>query len=313
MTADSFTDRQVLVTGASGFVGAALVHRLLGMGALVAVLSRTVGRLSMLEQNDRYRFLSCDLTDQEATLEVLSVTRPQVVFHLASQPDGPENYEHSQRAIASNLNGTLNLLEGFRRVQGKLFVYGDTTKSYGNSGVPYLEANPEVPNSSYSITKATGWSFCHLYAKLHGFAAVSVRPTMIHGPGQSFNLFNYLIQSLRRGDSEIRIDGGSQTRDPLYIDDAVDAYLMSAREDLSGRIVNIGGGVERSVQDLSELVVRLAGSDTPVVCCPADVRPTEILRSYCDNAEAKNLTSWSPGYSQEEGLLKTIDYLNSQD
>lgn len=313
MAIPSFTNRHVLVTGASGFVGAALVRRLLDEGASVTVISRTPGRLSTLGQNDRYQYLPCDLTDMEATLEALSSARPEVIFHLASQPDGAESYEHSRQTITSNINGTLNLLEGFRRVEGKLFVYGDSSKSYGNSGVPYLEANPELPNSSYAITKAAGWSFCLMQAKIHGFAAVSVRPTMIHGPGQAFNLFSFLMQSLRKGVDEIEIAGGAQTRDPLYIDDAVNAYLMSAKEGLNGRIINIGGGVERSVKDLSELFVHLAGYDTPIVCRPAEARPTEIWRSFCDNIEAGNLTGWSPEHSLEEGLQKTIEYLRHQD
>jgi nucleoside-diphosphate-sugar epimerase len=313
MTPHSLKNQKVLVTGASGFVGPALVKRLLDDGAIVSTLSRTPGRLSMLEQKYCYQFFSCDLTDKQATLEVLSEVNPQVVFHLASLPDGPESYEHSLQVIESNLNGTVNLLEGFRRVGGMLFVYGDSTKSYGNSGVPYLEANPWYPNSSYAITKAAGWSFCLMYANIHDFSTVSVRSTMLYGPGQSFNLFSFLIQSLRKGVLEIPIAGGLQTRDPLYIDDAVDAYIMSAKKELSGRIINIGGGVERSVKDLSELVVRLAGYDTPIICNPADARSTEIWNSYCDNIEARKLTGWSPNHSIEEGLLKTIDYLMNRE
>ena len=120
-----------------------------------------------------------------------------------------------------------------------------------------------------------------------------------------------MVERVLDGATEVRLDGGSQTRDPLFIDDAVDAFLAAARlgESLNGRVVNLGGGQETSVQDLAQLTVELTGSKARVVCCPARARPTEMWRSFCDNAEAQEMTGWRPQTPLRAGLQKTIDYL----
>jgi nucleoside-diphosphate-sugar epimerase len=134
---------------------------------------------------------------------------------------------------------------------------------------------------------------------------------MIYGPRQSFNLISFVVDCVLEGKSEVVLDGGSQTRDPLYVDDAVAAYLSAAAlgPDLSRRVVNIGGGNERSVIELAELVLELMEADLEVVEAPGRTRPTEMKRSYCDNNESRQMLGWEPRVSLREGLTRTIQYL----
>ena len=109
----------------------------------------------------------------------------------------------------------------------------------------------------------------------------------------------------------IQLDGGDQTRDPLYVEDAISAYVAVAkkREKVAGHIINIGGGYEITVHKLAELIVDMMGSDTPVVSNMARKRPTETKRNYCDNEEAKRILGWQPWTDLRTGLNKTIQYL----
>ena len=303
----SFNNQHVLVTGANGFLGKALILQLLQAGAMVAGLSRTHNNL----EHSNFSFYQCDITNSEETVATVRDIKPSILFHLASYPDAKEGFEHVNRVLATNMNGSLNLLEGFQQAQGAIFVYGDSSKCYGNVGVPHREKQRELPTSSYAITKAAGWSLCLLYSRLYDFTTVSVRPTLIYGPGQGFNLFTFLVHSIQKNLSEINLAGGRQTRDPLYIDDAVNAFMKCARKDLNHRIVNIGGGNEYTVKQLAELVVQLCDHNMSVKCNNVAMRPTEIMRSYCDNIEANQFIGWQPQFSIEEGLKLTIEYLTS--
>lgn len=302
--------RKVLVTGAGGFIGSHLVERLVSLGAEVAGLDRERGRLDHVAVGS-VRFLPCDLGDAGRTMQAVGDFAPEVVLHLAAHPDSSESYEQAKSTIESNAVGTLNVLEALSRAGGALLIYGDSCKVYGNSEVPYREAMPMHPNSAYAIAKAAGWELCGLYSRVHGLPTVSVRPTLIYGPRQAFNLIDYVVGCVLDGKAEVRIQGGEQTRDPLYIDDAVDAYLGAAASGkrLSERVINIGGGRERSVRDMVAEILSVMDADLPIVSDTQAMRPTEILRSFTDNAEAGEMLGWRPNTNLRDGLGETIRYL----
>lgn len=310
---DSLTGKRVLVTGAGGFIGSRLVERLLGVGARVCAASRTEGRLKEMVAHGGYDFTPCDLTHEAETANLFRQFAPQIVYHFASHPDGRECYTQARRAIEVNLLGTLNALEAFRlaSADAELFVYGDTCKVYGEALVPYRAGMPVMPLSSYAIAKASGWQLCQLYAKLHGTPIVSVRPTLIYGPQQGFNLISFVVECVLGGKNEVPLDGGGQTRDPLFIEDALEAFLTVAQRGstLAGQVLNIGGGAECAVRDIAELIIKLMGARIPVVSLPAGARPTDMQRSHCDNREVAELIGWRPRTDLTTGLRRTIEHL----
>lgn len=305
---NSFSAVPVVVTGTSGFIGSHLVEHLLARGARVTALARTRGKLAQITPCAPLEYISCDIADTNHVEELISELRPQVIFHFAACPDGAEEFERSKECLDTNLAGTVNLLEAFRRWPGKLFVYGDSCKVYGDAVVPYRSFHPLKPRSSYAITKAAGWQFCELYHSVHNVPVTSVRPTMIYGPRQSFNLISYVVESVLRGVTDIRLDGGSQTRDPLFIEDAINAILElpAVADRVNGKVVNIGGGHERTVAEIASIVVALMEREIPVVSVAKAMRPTDMHRSYCDNMEAKEMIGWHPRYDLTSGLRLTI-------
>jgi nucleoside-diphosphate-sugar epimerase len=306
---DTISGKRVLVTGATGFIGSHLIERLVAEGANVAGLSRNQAPVQTLARLP-YRFIRCDICDAVRTSDAIIGFRPDILYHLASHPDGAEGPEQFSKAIAVNLIGSVNVLEAFRMSQGSLLVYGDSTKVYGKAAAPYESTTSPVPTSSYSIAKLGGWQFCKLYERLYGTKSISVRPTLIFGPRQNQNLISYLIDSVARAVPEIRLNGGSQTRAPLYIDDAIDAFVEVAKrgQALAGRIINIGGAEELPVHEIARLVVSAMGKDTRVVSVEAQARPTDVERSSCLNDEARRLLAWFPKTDLTSGLVQTIQF-----
>ena len=304
----SLAGKKVLVTGGSGFIGSHLVGRLLRDNASVAVVSRTRGKLAALHADDRYQFFSCDLQDAGQSRAAFKAFVPEVVFHLASHGDRRENFEQAQSSVRSNVLCTLNVLDAFRECGGELFVYGDSCKVYGDAEVPYRENMAMRPGSSYAIAKAAGWDFCNLYRRVHGVPSVSIRPTIIHGDRQPYNLVSYVVDCVLQGKDAVVLDGGAQTRDLLSVEDAVEAYVLAAHRgpDLAGRVINIGGGCERTIAELARMVLDILDSKIPVVASPERTRATEMQRSFCDNAEARQLLDWQPMHDLQTSLEKTV-------
>jgi nucleoside-diphosphate-sugar epimerase len=301
----NLSGRRVLVTGASGFLGSGLVRRLISANAVVAGLARH------RRGQEESRFYPCDVTDAEAVRHALTSFQPEALVHFAAHADAAESFQQARDAVSRNLVGTLNVLEAFRLSGGSLFIYGDSSKVYGDSDVPYRESMPLRPLSSYAIAKAAGWELCRLYARLYGLHCVSVRPTMVYGPGQSFNLISFVAKRILDGAPQVLLDGGSQTRDPLFIEDAIDAFVAVLRQgkSLSGRVVNLGGGHERTVEEIAAMVARLMQSSISIVCVAGRKRPTDMQRSYCDNYEAESLIGWKPKQDLAEGLKRTLSAL----
>lgn len=307
--AHAFANARVLVTGASGFIGCHVARRLLEMGAAVTGLSRQ-GRVPT-HWPQPAQLLGCNLASREQVLKVVQLVAPHYVFHLAAHPDGPENSQHTRDVLEINVMGVANLLEALVGLPAVTLIYGDSAKVYGNAGVPYRLGQALEPLSTYAVSKVAGWGLVDVCRRVHGVRAVGLRPTLVYGPGQGFNLFTFIAKAVVSGRREIELAGGAQTRDPLYIDDAVDAFVAAAMhaDALNGSNLPISGGHEYSVLDAAELAIRVWGGSLRVVCCPTAVRPTETMRSWCENDDACRALGWAPAVPLEEGLRRTAAYL----
>lgn len=299
--------RRMAVIGATGFIGSHLTEHLVRDGADVLAVARSVRRLANLEAvAGECRFTVSDILDRDSICAVLRGFKPEVVFHLAAEADADESFAHMAGALASNAIGTANVLDAASGSGAGLVIYADSCKVYGNGPVPYRRAQPDVPVCSYAIGKAAGWQLCRLSSRITGMPVCSLRSTFVYGPRQNPNLITHVRDCVRR-DAPVRLLGGSQTRDLLYVDDAVRAFLAAATQPAAwGCVVPAGGGRELSVAELCREIVSLMGSRIEIVAGAREPRVTEIWRSYCDNKEARELLGWSPEVSLREGLARTL-------
>jgi UDP-glucose 4-epimerase len=298
---------RMAVVGATGFIGSHLTDFLVRGGAKVLAVARSRTRLANIESvATDCLFRECDILGGDSLAGILKEFRPEAVFHLAGDVDAEEDFAQMVRSVEANTIGTVRVLEASARAGAGVLVYADSCKVYGNGPVPYRLAQPEAPVCSYAIAKSAGWQLCRLVSQATGMAVCGLRSTSVYGPRQNPNLITHVRDCVRRG-VPVRLLGGSQTRDLLFVDDAVRAFAAAAtRPAARGLAIPIGGGRELSVAEICRKIIGLMGSDIEVAAGANPPRLTEVWRTYCDNAEAKDLLEWSPAVSLEQGLSRVL-------
>jgi UDP-glucose 4-epimerase len=304
---DTLRNQRVAVIGGTGFIGSHLVEHLISLGNRVSVLARgnsTLERLWHVE--GEYELVECEIMDRESAARALATARPAAVFHLAGAPDGVESFAQMVHCIEQNVIGTVYVLEAASRAGAEVVVYADSSKDYGNGDVPYRTTQADEPVCSYAIAKAAGWRLCRLASCMTGIGVCALRPTFVYGPRQNWNLITYVEDCARTG-QPVRLQGGSQTRDLLYVGDVVRAFAAAAvRKQAWGRAIPVGGGREISVSAICQTILGTLGSEIDLQVGASAARMTEVWRSYCDNAEAEQLLRWAPTTTLDAGLRETL-------
>jgi UDP-glucose 4-epimerase len=300
-------ERRVAVIGATGFIGSHLSEHLVRAGAEVLAVARSPRRRANLATViEDCQLQLCDILDRARLDSVLCEFKPEVVYHLAAEPDAEETFAHIASSIEANALGTVNVLEAACGAGAGLVVYADSAKVYGNGPVPYRCAQAEAPRCSYAIGKAAGWRLCRLAASMTGIAVCALRPTFVYGPRQNRNLITHVRDCVSAG-KPVQLLGGSQTRDLLFVEDAVRAFAAVAeRQAAWGSAIPIGGGRELNLVQICREIVDLMGGSVEIVAGAHEPRLTEIWRSWCDNAEAGKLLDWNPQVGLPEGLARTL-------
>ena len=303
----SVAGRRIAVIGGTGFIGSHLTEQLVSQGADVLAVARTQARLSQLSAVRSGCVVAlADICDPCAIARVLRRFRPHIVFFMASHPDDRESFRQIAECVRTNLLGLLNTLQAASAAGTEIFVYGDSAKDYGNLEVPYQAGHPANPVCSYAIFKTAGWQLCQLVAGFTPMKTVALRPTLVYGPRQTRNIITYVRDCVAAG-RHVLLMGGTQTRDPLYVDDAVRAYVAAALEPAAwGKAIPIGGGQELTVTSLCEAAVAALGGSVAVVAGAEQARATEIWRSRSDNTDALHLLGWRPEVALSEGLSRTV-------
>lgn len=310
--------RRVLLTGATGFIGAHLTSRLVDEGAHVSVLVRQAvadGRLSSLE--GRISAHRGDVTDPFAVRAALAASRAEVVFHLAADTGARRvelGWDGVARALRVNLDGTLTVLRAVQEASHDVavFVRAGGLEEYGAGPIPYREEQREAPISPYSASQVAATHFCQALQPVTAATIVTLRPALVYGPGQSDDFF---IPSLIRSclaNVPFEMTSGEQGRDLLYVDDVVDAFVRAAsRLELRGQVVNVGGGVEYAMRDVARMIVRLSGTTAPLYVGAKPARVGDIAHLVADASVARERLGWRARVGLEEGLQRTITWYRS--
>ncbi len=288
--------RTVLVTGASGFIGAHLCRRLRKLGHRVTGVSRRHPE----NLPDGVEPCRADLASPGETAALLARIQPEWIFHLAGCVTGGRGMELVRPTFEANLASTVNLMEAAARQGGcRRFVLA------GSLEEPDAVQSP--PSSPYAASKAAATAYARLFHSLYDFPAVIARIFMVYGPDQKDEkkLVPYVIESLLRGEAP-RLSSGTREVDWIYVDDVVDGLIrLAAAPDLEGRTLDLGSGERVSVRDVVERIARLTGAAVPLHFDPAADRPMEQIRT-ADAARTESLAGWRPRVTLDEGLLATI-------
>lgn len=312
MTAFSWAERPVFVTGATGFVGAWLVKRLDREGARVIALVRDQVEASLPPRTVVVRGSLEDYALMERALNEYEV---EAVFHLGAQALVMAANRGPLSTFDANVRGTWNVLEACRRVSTvERIVVASSDKAYGTSPtLPYREDMPLHGHHPYDVSKSCADLIAQSYAVTYSLPVCITRFANIYGGGD-LN-FSRLIPGTMRdtvtGERPVIRSDGKFVRDYLYITDAVGAYLdlAAAMSDSSihGEAFNFSSGFHVSVLDLTHRILRLAGREDlePLVL---DQAQNEIREQYLSAEKASNLLGWSASYAPDEALAETLDW-----
>jgi len=317
-----------LITGGCGFIGSALVSRLLQEGSNVRIVDNlSVGKKSSLPENykiterdahalsadnwSKLELIVSDIGDADAMCK--AVQRADAIVHLAANTGVIPSIENPRDDCLTNVIGTFNLLEAARIAGIKHFVLASSGAPLGEQKPPLHEELAPHPVSPYGASKLAGEAYCSAYWGSFGIQAVALRFGNIYGSGSAakHSVIAKFMKHALAGEQLTIYGDGNQTRDFIYIDDIVEAIIRAATyPELGGEILQIATQKEHTINEIAELIVDLVKMKTGknVIVEYSSPRVGEVKRNFSDISKAQRLLGFTPKVLLKEGLARTLDY-----
>lgn len=314
----------ILVTGGNGFVGQHLLTALAGyspekchattLDAILADPTQSTGSIGAVEWHQ------LDITDRQATFDLVATLKPDVIFHLAAQSHIPTSFANPELTWQVNLHGTLNLLEAAVKANpAATFINTGSSDMYGASfqaGEPVHENSPLLPLNPYAASKAAADLAAWQYAANSSLQIIRARPFNHAGPGQAvgFVLPDFAAQIARieadLQEAVIAVGDLSAERDFLHVEDVVNAYIQLARSNTitSGSVFNIASGQATTIANVLDLMLQSSSATIRVTQDPERLRPADIHRVCGDSSAIRSATGWAPHYSLHQLVADLLDH-----
>jgi nucleoside-diphosphate-sugar epimerase len=309
---------KALVTGAAGFIGSHLTGRLLDRGAQVTGIdcftdyyARSIKEANLAHSLGRegFRFVEARLQDADLRKLLDGVSH---VFHLAAQAGVRKSWGRDFRTYTeNNVEASQQLLESCVGLPIERFVYASSSSIYGdNASIPMREDARPQPVSPYGVTKLAAEQLCYLYHVNHGVPATSLRYFTVYGPRQRPDMgFHRFIRAALDEEPIALYGDGEQTRDFTFVADAVAATASAGERGVPGRAYNIGGGSRVSINQVLDIIGRIAGRPLEVRREPA--QKGDMRDTFADTGLARADLGFAPAVSLEEGIKAEYRWLST--
>lgn len=300
---NNLKDKNILVTGGTGFVGGHLVEELVKQQTNVITTFQTLNPLSYFSSqilNEKVTMVNADICDYEKVFDIVTKFNIDYIFHLAAQPLVEVAYYNPKRTLYSNILGTINVLESARlypKVKGVIVASSD--KAYGKKTDRYRENDPLRGDHPYEASKASADLIAQSYYKTYGLPVVITRFGNIYGEGDlNFSrIIPGAMKAIVRGETlKIRSDG-KYVRDYLYVKDVVNGYLLLAQniEKVKGEAFNFGSDESLSVLELLAHIEKLL--NTKIDYEILNIAKNEIPYQSLDYSKINKKLGWKPQHS----------------
>ncbi len=311
-----FKNKNILITGADGFIGSHLTEMLVKEGANVKALSlynsfNYWGWLEDISCLDNIEVLNGDIRDAHYCKYITKDV--DIIFHLAALIAIPYSYVAPSSYVDTNINGTLNIVQAAKENGVSRVIHTSTSEVYGTAlYVPIDEKHPLQAQSPYSASKISADAMALSFYNAFDLPLTIARPFNTYGPRQSARaVIPTIITQIASGVKEIKLGDVSPTRDFNYVEDTCLGFLKLASSPKTiGETINIGSNFEISVGDTLNIIKEIMNSDVEFITDKQRIRPgkSEVQRLWCDNSKIKSLTGFEPQYSIKQGLEKTIEW-----
>lgn len=313
-------NKNILVTGADGFIGSHLVEALIHEGANVKALSQynsfnSWGWLEDIGSINEIEVVCGDIRDPHLCREITK--NIDLIFHLAALIAIPYSYSAPSSYVDTNVMGTLNICQAAKE-NGCRVIHTSTSEVYGTAlYVPIDEKHPLQPQSPYSASKISADAMAMSYYNSFEVPVTIARPFNTYGPRQSARaVIPTIITQITSGLKKIKLGDVSPTRDFNYVEDTCRGFItLASSEHAIGQTINIGSNFEISVLDTLQIIKKIMKSDVEFINDEQRKRPekSEVNRLWCDNSLIKQLCGFEPKYTIEEGLRETCDWFTNSD
>jgi UDP-glucose 4-epimerase len=303
-----------IVTGGAGFIGSAIVRKLLAEGAnrVVVIDNLLTGRESNLEEiRSRIDFQHADIRNYEEIAPLIRGAR--VVFHEAAIPSVPRSIDDPVPSHDVNVNGTFNVLRAAKEGGSGRVVYAASSSAYGDTEVlPKVESMTPRPKSPYALQKLMGEYYASIFSGVYGLETVSLRYFNVYGPRQDpssaySGVLSLFMRAVLDRKTPVIFGDGGQSRDFTFVDDVAELNLKAARaKGVSGNMYNGGNGGRITLNQAWALLQKLEGvSIPPVYGAP---RAGDVRDSQADTTLAVRDLGHAPRYPFEEGMRITLEW-----
>lgn len=307
--------KKVIVTGGAGFIGSHLAEQLARQSCHVIILDDlSTGKKENIEPllgKENVEFTEGSITDVHLLKNLFRDVH--YVFHEAAIPGAPQSIENPQASHEVNVTGTLNVLLAARDNGVSKVVYASSASVYGDTPtLPKKEDMLPNPQSPYAITKLAGEYYCQVFHQVYGLPTVCLRYFNVYGPRQDQNsqyaaVIPKFIKRSCEGSPPVIFGDGEQTRDFVFVKDAVEASILAAQRDACG-VFNISRGESITIKRLAELIIELVSNRVEPI--HQEARPGDIRHSLADVSKAKAF-GYEPKCGLRVGLAETIRWFNN--
>lgn len=302
--------KKILITGATGFVGANLARHFLKNGARISILKRRESDLWRIKDIlNRISAYNADLLDSAQVNKAVKRIRPEVILHAATY-GGHVTQDDALRIFKTNFEGTVNLLDSCSREGFKLFVNTGSSSEYGIKDSLMRESDLLEPVTAYGVSKAASSIYCQYLAKKLKLPIVTLRLFSPYGYfDDASRAVSYIILSGLKN-KIINISSPDAVRDFIFIQDVMDAYEKALKSSgkLSGAIFNIGSGKQCSIKKLAAKIIKAPGNNAIVKYQIKSSPRIEPKSWVADVSKARVELKWQPRFNLDEGLKKTISW-----
>ena len=310
--------KNILVTGADGFIGSHLTEELVKRGNKVKAFAyynsfNTWGWLDNLPADimKEVEVFTGDIRDPNGVREAMKGM--EEVYHLAALIAIPFSYHSPDTYVDTNIKGTLNVLQAARDIDISRLLITSTSEVYGTAQyVPIDELHPFQGQSPYSATKIGSDRLAESFYRSFNMPITIVRPFNTYGPRQSARaVIPTIITQLLAGKEEIELGSLTPTRDFNFVKDTANGFIEIAKSDKTiGEEINIATQQEISIGELAQELIRQINPNARIICDEQRLRPekSEVNRLLGSNEKIKKLTNWKPNYTFEQGIAETVEF-----
>lgn len=308
---------KILITGAAGFLGSHLSEKYVNEGHIVYgidnLLNGNLNNVRTLLHKKNFKFVHDDVRSKELYPKL--PTDLDAIFHLAAQIHVDRSIVNPKETFDINVTGTMNILEYARMNDVNKILFASTSEVYGSAKyVPMNEDHPLTAQHPYGVSKIAADRLCYTYNETYDLGIDIIRCFNFFGPRQKDSGYGgviaIFINRVLQNKPPIIYGDGNQTRDYMYVDDAVNAYDKVLRSnDNPGKYgINFGTGTEKSVNEIAELILKYSGNAKNLSAIHVDPRPTEVQRLFADISKAKNSLNFVPNIEFEKGISMLMDW-----